>query len=684
MSTPELIINFINIKRRSGYYDSIEFLNKKYSIKGERLSIKIEKTNFNDFKEKIVVNLTVFPIDILSEAINYKINIFYGINRAYFFLTEDNEYLIEYNYIDNQKIFYKDLELNEYDGNGLVKRIVLINPPTFLKISNKSVTFSYTIKKLINDEHNSFEITDFDFEKSLFGVRVIQEEKKFSIISDMKKQKHKLENFVNDLKKYIDQNIEDKNKYEKLYEDHKNIEVIDLNFSQKKIVLNEEFQTNNDYYLMFLYWIWYSIKSSYIKKDYKCNYTIKEIFNNINKLYDLYSKDKDLKIYQKIMLFYSNVAFFLAQNDIKKYIATDLKYIKRKDIKNESVYKMSFDFLENFISKLNEKSYLFFPLLMLDCGDYNYSIDDEYIYGYNRESCDVIKSHLNELIPDIFFEYSEKGNIIEEESGFNYKYFGITFLNRLTIFKSLKKNPSLETYKNESEKRIFKHNGMLASKTLMHESFGHNKMIFNKKDKTISPSKFFDRKKRLVKMVSVTSHEKDDINNEIFKSLNGKSKGENGKFFEYFFGKYENNLIIDLLFQINDIGNLLDNVDYFVKDNLEDLQKYIINKYKITKNKKIKYDDKNLSFEDENKKMEEIIVKEEKINEIEKKENKEETSKNEIKDEAKENEKSENAFESKKDTIIFIEEDSNNINEEKKEMEEEEENLPFFIALKRP
>ena len=226
---------------------------------------------------------------------------------------------------------------------------------------------------------------------------------------------------------------------------------------------------------------------------------------------------------------------------------------------------------------------------------------------------------------------------------------------------------------------------MLASKTLMHESFGHNKMIFNKKEKTISPSKFFNRNKRLVKMVSVTSHEKTDKNTEIFKSLNKKLKGESGKFFEYFFGKYENNLIIDLIFQINDIGNLLDNVDYFVKDDLKDLQKYIINKYKIAHNKNIKYDDKNLTFEDENKKMEEIIDKEEKTKKSENKEKKEENNMNTINEEVKENEKKEYVFESKKDNIIFIEEDTDNFEEETEDKEEEkDEDVPFFIALKRP
>ena len=36
---------------------------------------------------------------------------------------------------------------------------------------------------------------------------------------------------------------------------------------------------------------------------------------------------------------------------------------------------------------------------------------------------------------------------------------------------------------------------MLASKTLMHESFGHNKILFSKKDRLVSPLRFYNKKK---------------------------------------------------------------------------------------------------------------------------------------------------------------------------------------------
>ena len=276
---------------------------------------------------------------------------------------------------------------------------------------------------------------------------------------------------------------------------------------------------------------------------------------------------------------------------------------------------------------------------------------------------------------------------MKEENGFNYKGFGVVFINRLAIFKNLKISPSKEKYKDDNEKRVFKHYGMLASKTLMHESFCHNKILFDKKERVISPSQFYNRKKTLVLMIPVSSNQKEEQNIEYFKSLNKKLSGESGKFFEYFFGKYTNNvLVIDLIFKIDYIGNLLDNVKYFVKEDLQELQKYIINKYKITNYKDVAYDDKDLSFENKNKKMEGIITNKKKMNKKEKEGKKDNEKDNENdnenvneKDNENDNENDNEIFESKKDTNFFeVNFNEKEINEEK---EKNEDSLPFFKAL---
>ena len=103
-----------------------------------------------------------------------------------------------------------------------------------------------------------------------------------------------------------------------------------------------------------------------------------------------------------------------------------------------------------------------------------------------------------------------------------------------------------------------------------------------------------------------------EIKDEYLKVLDQNLKGES-RIIEYFFGTFDGKLTIDLIYELDNVAKLYDNVDYFVKDNLSELQKYIINKYKIIYYK-INYQESNISFEEENKLMEETIkIYEEKI-----------------------------------------------------------------------
>ena len=216
----------------------------------------------------------------------------------------------------------------------------------------------------------------------------------------------------------------------------------------------------------------------------------------------------------------------------------------------------------------------------------------------------IIKEHLNQLFPEVFLEYSDEGNIIQKENRFNYKGFRVIFLNRFAMLKNLKRDAANDEYISVEEKRVFKHYAILSAKTIMHESFEHYKRIYNNKNNIVSPSRFYNKEKKFIKIIPFSSREKSDNNIKLFKSLNERLTGESGKFFEYFFGKYNDNVLnIDLIFQIEYIGNLLDNIDYFVKENLDELKQYIINKYKISIYKNIKYDDKGLTLEQENKTM---------------------------------------------------------------------------------
>lgn len=98
--------------------------------------------------------------------------------------------------------------------------------------------------------------------------------------------------------------------------------------------------------------------------------SIVDVFGNAESLYSQYLNDKYLLIYQKILLIYSNFFFLLSSQSINEYKESKLTYIKRKDIRPNSVFGKAFNFLKEFIEKRTPKSYLFYLILLLDSGIY--------------------------------------------------------------------------------------------------------------------------------------------------------------------------------------------------------------------------------------------------------------------------------------------------------------------------
>ena len=90
------------------------------------------------------------------------------------------------------------------------------------------------------------------------------------------------------------------------------------------------------------------------------------------------------------------------------------------------------------------------------------------------------------------------------------------------FFKNLKKDPVIDNFENDNEKKLFKHFGILVSITLIHVLFGSNEILFDKENKFISPQKFFDKQKKLVKIVSIS-----------FLKINGE-KNKNIEFLNFF------------------------------------------------------------------------------------------------------------------------------------------------------
>ncbi len=160
----------------------------------------------------------------------------------------------------------------------------------------------------------------------------------------------------------------------------------------------------------------------------------------LNKFYYTYLEDKDLLPYQKVLLFYSNSVYFVIIQNTKIYESKELRLIKCKNCKEKSVYGLSLKFIKEFIHKLKSNSALFYRLLLLNNGDYYYQ--NKSTYGFDTQNYDNIKYHLNDLIPEAFFEIKDGFSEISSYSydyGFNYEGLGIVFLNRDALLKIIMK-----------------------------------------------------------------------------------------------------------------------------------------------------------------------------------------------------------------------------------------------------
>jgi len=194
-------------------------------------------------------------------------------------------------------------------------------------------------------------------------------------------------------------------------------------------------------------------------------------------------------------------------------------------------------------------------------------------------------------------------DLLNEEGGFNFKGYGIVFINGGLALKEYEGNPSLSEYKDINEERILKHYGMRISKVMMQQCFCHNKFIFDQKYANESPCNFYNSKMNLIKIVPIYYPN----SNDYLKTTLEDGKGESGKFFEYFFGQYNGILVFDLIYEIKYAGKLIDYVKYFLKEDLDQIKNYIIKKYLISQ-KNIKYDEYNdFSIEQEILAMDDLI-----------------------------------------------------------------------------
>ena len=325
------------------------------------------------------------------------------------------------------------------------------------------------------------------------------------------------------------------------------------NYVIPKIILKKEL--NKIEYIDFIYKI---AVFSYIKREYKnSNITdLKELKNKINNAYIKIKNDEEIKIYEKVLLLINIYLSDFFEND------NEINYFYIKKIDKNSPLALSIKFLNEFIEELDYNSNFYYPLLLIDGGLFSFKYKyDTWLntFGANMNTIEDIKKHLKNLIPDIIV-YSD--NFKNKEATGNYAYtipqIGIITLNT----KLIGANYDMK----EDNENIRKHKAFKLSRILFHELFGHKKSALNKDEKGIiilSANCFKDETNGIFRFLP------DENNEYLFKNIDElhpfdiiESRGDSGYFLEYYFGKINNEYIVDIIDELEDkinLGVLLDN-----------------------------------------------------------------------------------------------------------------------------
>ena len=606
-----LILNFIGDKKKA-IFKGYEIFDSFYTF--DTTSIDIKDEMFGPYKEKKITDFKLIYGDERDNDKNYslsfKLCLYYGKNKVYCFIEAEYFFLYDICCLDKNFTFkFMDMELKEinYSDDSRI-RIVLINSPSKYIINEKSILLSSLVPEA-NPNYQSIQLSVFDSSFNAYSSKFIVDDEicdEITISNYIKENK----NILKDFEKKFNSIIESEEKEDKKKEEYiklllqTEIKRVDMILTKRDEILNKAFNDNESYRLIYLYMLWFVCDLLFIKNT---NYpiSIDNMYKYIKEFYEKYEKDNSLLNYQRVLLFCSNLVYFINLKDVEEYNKSELEYVNKKNLKNTSVFGLSFQFLKDLIDNLNSNSLLFYPFLLLDSGLYYHK--GESTYGFDFEDSQKIIEHLKSIIPDVFFVY-KKEQLLDSEKGFNFKGLKTVFINKSSVLKGYKGNPSKE----EPNIKIRKHYSFRVSKVIMHESFGHNKYYFHKTVSPETPRHFYDKNKKYIVMISKKYINQNNSNENIFYVNQDSNSGESGNFLEYFFGIYDKVLVLDLIYDIPDVSPLMDNVKYFVSESLDIIKNYIIYKYVLSE-KKIKYEEKeNSTLEDNIIEMEKII-KEHKI-----------------------------------------------------------------------
>lgn len=560
---------------KSPYFTNFMIVNKNFSISQGEIEIDIPFDNYEqDLGKKVC------EYKLLTEKNEFEFGgsfeIFLGYNIGFCFIDNvGTTYQIMFLQKIEKMEYFKKGEftssvLDARNSNVEIKlslnhnntkdraNLLLINclPNTTIKKDKKSFIDLEKVRNNIDSfsTYDSYQICFHHDNFEEFAFKKIKQIERLNMDSSYQNY----QKIVDDIYIKLQEGIQKKDKIIikdmlKQYKNHDNEfeKLIKRKFLFGKKILKKEL--NEEKYIDFIYKIIFLIL---IDENIIFNNRI-----NTNSLIDICSKyeenknkiisDNLLENYEKILLLIDIYYTELLYNP--DYI---LHYYHINNFEKDSPIFNAYQFLNNFIDKLDYDSRFYYPLLLIDADIYNYKYvrnnNIKYIttYGFNMLSLEEIKTHLKDMIPNIIL-FSD--NLNKDESAITNPLTGNIFLNtyHFQINNTLKSTSDLNN----------SNFSFIISKVLLHELFGHKKSSYSKNEVNYKSIISFKNEIGELKLISNNNEEIFKDTSEIVTSESIDTfMGDSGYFLEYFLGKIGKEYIlsiIDIIERKEDLSKLL-------------------------------------------------------------------------------------------------------------------------------
>ena len=541
---------------------------KEFINYGSSRTIEIQDDFFSEENSR----LACLKLSTGSKTIDCIFQCFNDENICYCFCDEvGRTFQLLFNNADKITIRIPTTEnvLTEYDTNKnkYRKRFTLINTVfTSIKVNDIEMDLlAYNEAAPIS----SYQLSIYNLSKKLVVSKKLEMPKEINSFESIYQMYH--QNF-DDFKKEFVSALSDESNFIKNFKDleskfsHITYPDYFLNIPKNKIIE----QLDNENYIDFFYNIMiFKIYSEHIRGYEKGYKSVSEFMKYLDEKINKIKEDKDLKIYQKVLLIdqYGYILNKMTPDSFKK---CEITYYKMEKKEEGSILDMIEKFFNAYIENLTEDSKIFFKLLELDSG-FGY-LNGKQCYCFDMSNINDIKKHLKDIFIDTLITYKMKN----QTCAFIVRKTGAVAVNIKKIENI--DNFFLEHRVEPSQIKQAKNVAVKIVVYLLHEMHGHKKYLYNK-DNIPSPY-YFIKDGNIYYLDYVYS----DLEGENVIKILAENKPDDGTYYDLSYGEIYDYYTIRIIDKTKEFGELLDDINIWIND-LDTIKEYFKYKYIIEKEK---------------------------------------------------------------------------------------------------